>query len=70
MDFRYQGCCQAGNHVDYLQCSLQRASINRTEGIRMAGWRGKALVLVLLSGPINGLRGMITGRLRVPEVGK
>lgn len=25
------------------------------------------LLLVLLSGPINGLRGMITGRLRVPE---
>jgi len=28
------------------------------------------LALVLLSGPINGLRGMITGRLRVPEAGK
>lgn len=25
------------------------------------------LALVLLSGPLNGLRGMITGRLRVPE---
>jgi thiosulfate reductase cytochrome b subunit len=25
------------------------------------------LVLVVLSGPINGLRGMLTGRLRVPE---
>lgn len=35
----------------------------------LLGFFGVHMVMVLLSGPLNGLRGMITGRIRLPKEG-